>query len=89
VQAVLPGATATEFWDVAGLPVENLPKGFVMTTEDMVDAALAGLNQGELVTIPSLPNQSDWNAYESARQAMRPNLSLTAPAERYHLARQV
>src|SRR5271165_4115362 len=25
VQAVLPGATATEFWDVAGLPVHNLP----------------------------------------------------------------
>src|SRR6267378_2633399 len=24
VQAVLPGATATEFWDIAGLPVSNL-----------------------------------------------------------------
>jgi short-subunit dehydrogenase len=89
VQAVLPGATATEFWDIAGLPVENLPEGFVMATEDMVDAALAGLNQGELVTIPALPHQSDWNAFESARQALRPNLSRTAPAERYHLARQI
>ena len=29
VQAVLPGATATEFWDIAGLPVRNLPTGIV------------------------------------------------------------
>jgi short-subunit dehydrogenase len=49
----------------------------------MVDAAIAGLNQGELVTIPSLPDVADWNAYESARQALMPNLSRTTPAERY------
>jgi hypothetical protein len=28
----------------------------VMPVEDMVDAALAGLDQGELVTIPGLHN---------------------------------
>jgi short-subunit dehydrogenase len=87
VQAVLPGATATEFWDVAGLPVENLQKGTVMTAEDMVDAALSGLEQGELVSIPSLPNQSDWNAFESARNALKPNLSHAAPAPRYQVGR--
>jgi short-subunit dehydrogenase len=87
VQVVLPGATATEFWDIAGLPIENLPKGFVMSSEDMVDAALAGLDLGELVTIPALPNQSDWNAFESARQALKPNLSLANPAKRYHIVR--
>ena len=27
VQAVLPGATATEFWDIAGFPVHNFPAG--------------------------------------------------------------
>src|SRR6202012_2180655 len=48
VQAVLPGATATEFWDIAGTPVAHLPQEIVMTTEDMVDAALSGLAQGEL-----------------------------------------
>src|SRR5262245_22989922 len=41
VQAVLPGATATELWDKAGHPVTNLPQEIVMSTEDMVDAALA------------------------------------------------
>ncbi|WP_239014768.1 SDR family NAD(P)-dependent oxidoreductase [Archangium violaceum] len=55
VQAVLPGATRTEFWDIAGAPVHTLPNEIVMSASDMVGAALAGLDQGELVTIPSLP----------------------------------
>lgn len=44
VQVVLPGATATNFWAVAGRPVERLPQEIVMSAEDMVDAALAGLD---------------------------------------------
>ena len=88
IQAVLPGATATEFWASAGLPVENLPAAIVMTADDMVDAALAGLDLGELVTIPSLPDAADWDAYEAARRALGPSLSLAAPARRY-TARQL
>jgi hypothetical protein len=83
VQAVLPGATATEFWDIAGTPIQYLPEGIVMPAGDMVDAALAGLAQGELVTIPALPNKADWNAFESARATLGPQLSLAAPAARY------
>lgn len=83
VQVVLPGATATEFWDVAGLPVSNLPETMVMTTQNLVDAALAGLAQGEKVTIPSLPDSLDWDAYETARLALGPNLSHSSPAPRY------
>lgn len=89
VQAVLPGATATEFWDVAGLPVENLPKEIVMTAENMVDAALAGLDQGELVTIPALPLQADWDAFETARRGMSGKLSSARPAQRYGVAATV
>lgn len=89
VQAVLPGATATEFWDVAGLPSSNLPKEIVMSAEDMVDAALAGLAQGELVTIPALPDIADWNAFEEARRALSPGLSRATPAARYRTAGQV
>lgn len=85
VQVVLPGATATEFWDIAGLPVNNLPEAMVMTTENLVDAALAGLAQGEAVTIPSLPDSADWDTYESARLALGPNLSHREPAARYGL----
>jgi short-subunit dehydrogenase len=88
VQTVLPGATATEFWGIAGTPVEHLPTQIVMTAEDMVDAALAGLDQGELVTIPSLPDAADWQAADDARRALGPNLSRTAPAERYCVGRK-
>jgi uncharacterized protein len=82
-QAVLPGATATEFWDIAGLPVHNLRPDIVMSVGDMVDAALAGLDLGELVTIPSLPEIEDWKAFEAARQKLIPNLSRARAAARY------
>jgi len=85
VQAVLPGATATEFWDIAGTPVAHLPGEIVMKAEDMVDAALAGLDQGEVFTVPSLPEAADWQAYEAARQKLMPNLSRSAPAARYRV----
>ncbi|MCU1739802.1 MULTISPECIES: SDR family NAD(P)-dependent oxidoreductase [Pseudomonas] len=83
VQAVLPGAISTEFWDIAGLPIQHLPGDIVMNSDDLVDAALAGLALGELVTIPSLPNIADWQAFEQARQALKPNLSHKVPAARY------
>src|SRR5579859_255011 len=88
VQAVLPGATATDFWDIAGTPIHYLPGEIVMMATDMVDASLVGLDMGELVTIPSLPDAADWNAYEAARQILKPNLSHAQPADRY-MARSV
>jgi uncharacterized protein len=86
VQVVLPGATATDFWGIAGMPVERLPVEWVMPAGEMVDAALAGLDQGELVTLPSLPDLADWKAYERARQALFPNLSRSSAAYRYRVA---
>jgi short-subunit dehydrogenase len=83
VQAVVPGATHTDFWQIAGTPVEHLPGEIVMPAEDLVDASLAGFDQGERVTIPSLPDLADWEAYEAARQKLLPNLSRKAPAARY------
>src|SRR5262245_65741998 len=86
VQAVLPGATATDFWDIAGQPVHQLPAAIVMSADDMVDAALAGLDQGEVVTIPSLADKADWDRYEAARRAMFGKLSSAVPAPRYNIA---
>ena len=83
VQAVLPGATSTGFWDRAGLPVHHLPGETVMTAEEMVDAALTGLDQDELITIPSLPDAADWQKFNAARLALAPNLSHKHPAARY------
>jgi short-subunit dehydrogenase len=54
-----------------------------MSAEDMVDAALAGFDQGEFVTIPALPDVEQWQSYEAARQALIPNLSRAEPAGRY------
>ncbi|WP_028216357.1 SDR family NAD(P)-dependent oxidoreductase [Paraburkholderia oxyphila] len=83
VQAVLPGATATDFWQTGGLPVEHLPESIVMSATDMVDAALTGFDRGELVTIPSLHAGEEWEAFEAARQTMAPHLSSNVPASRY------
>ncbi|WP_296107247.1 SDR family oxidoreductase [uncultured Agrobacterium sp.] len=85
-QAVLPGATRTDFWALGGLPVEHLPAEIVMQAEDMVDAALAGLDQGETSTIPALRDIDLWNAYEAARLALGPQLSDTRPAPRFTTA---
>jgi uncharacterized protein len=57
-----------------------------MDVEDMVDAALVGLDRGETVTIPSLPDFGDWDAYDAARQKLIPNLSRSSPAVRYQRA---
>ena len=89
VQAVLPGATATEFWDVAGTPVHQLPAQIVMSADDLVDAALAGLDLGETVTIPSLANKAEWDRHEAARRAMSGKLSSAIPAPRYNMRRRV
>jgi short-subunit dehydrogenase len=86
IQAVLPGAVATNFWDASGGSLDNLPSKMVMQSTDLVDAALAGLDLGELVTIPSLPDAADWEVYEAARQKLIPNLSLSASPTRYRVA---
>ncbi|ABQ35369.1 SDR family oxidoreductase [Bradyrhizobium sp. BTAi1] len=83
VQVVLPGATGTEFWDIAGLPASNLPKEWVMSAADLVDAALRGLDRGEFATVPSLADGAEFEAWEAARQTMLPHLSSAVVAERY------
>ena len=86
VQAVLPGATRTEIWERAGGSIDNLPAEMVMEVDEMVDAALAGLDAGEQITIPALPNLADWEAFTNARLAMTPNLSRNHAADRYRIA---
>ena len=86
IQAVLPAATATEFWELAGTPVSQLPQHIVMTPENLVDAALVGLDQGELITIPVLQDGSVWDKFEAARRAMSSQLGGTTPSKRYQLA---
>jgi short-subunit dehydrogenase len=83
VQAVLPGVTRTEIWERSGIDATQIPADMVMEAGEMVDAALSGLDQGELITIPSLPNLSEWESYVAARHTMAPNLSRSQAATRY------
>lgn len=84
VQAVLPGITRTPIWTEEQLA--GIPAHMVMDVEEMVDAALAGLDLGEAITIPALPDIAQLDAYLAARAALRPNLSLAHAAPRYGLA---
>ncbi|MFM9383368.1 SDR family NAD(P)-dependent oxidoreductase [Pseudomonas sp. UV AK001] len=83
VQAVLPGVTRTEIWARSGFDASGIPAEMVMEAGEMVDAALSGLDQGELVTIPSLPDANEWQAFVAARHVMAPNLSHSSAASRY------
>jgi uncharacterized protein len=83
VQVVAPPAVDTDFWNKAGLPVSNLPAGAVMKPQDLVDAALKGLDRGETWVFPSLPEQAVWDDHQKTRQALVGGLMNGALAARY------
>ncbi len=83
IQAVLPGATRTDIWNGSGVELHQLPEEILMDVDEMVDAALAGFDHGESVTIPSLPDVADWQRLLAAREALKPNLSRQHAADRY------
>lgn len=83
VQAVLPGLTRTEIFERAGKSIHELPAEMLMEVDDLVLAALRGLDAGELVTIPSVEDMQLWQTYEEARIAILPFISLNKPASRY------
>lgn len=85
VQTVLPGLTRTEIFQRSGRSMDDLPVERVMSVEDLVDAALSGLDNGESVTIPSLENKALWDNFEQQRRALHPYLSRNKPAARYQL----
>ena len=83
LQAVLPGFTRTEIFDRAGKSINDIPAEKMMEVEDLVAAALSGLDAGELITIPSVEEMSLWQKLDEARGAMIPYISLNKPASRY------
>ncbi|OLY72790.1 AraC family transcriptional regulator [Pseudomonas sp. ATCC PTA-122608] len=85
VQIVLPGSTATEIWDESGIPLSALQQESIMTTEHLVDAALAGLDQGETITWPSVADGSLWDTYDAARGALFAATQTGKPAPRYEI----
>jgi uncharacterized protein len=59
VQLVLPSFTATDIWELAGVPLSRLDQTVIMSAENCVDAALAGLELrcGAHETAGGLSNQ--------------------------------
>jgi short-subunit dehydrogenase len=81
VQAVLPAATRTKIWERSGRDIEQIPG--VMDVDELVDAALLGFDRREPITIPPLPDEESWKAFEAARLAMQPGFRQEHPAPRY------
>jgi len=86
VQAVLPGFTRTEIFDRVGGSFDNIPQDRVMEVNDLVEAALAGFDQGELITVPSAEDENLVKAYQEARFALGGQASRDRPASRYGVA---
>ena len=87
VQLVLPASTATDLWDIAGIPISALDPATVMTVENCVDAALAGLDLGETVTLPSVEDAPALlETYDAARMGLLGASQTGKPASRYNIA---
>jgi uncharacterized protein len=84
VQAVLPAGTYTEIWDRAGIDISSFPA--MMKVDDLVDAALAGFDRRELVTIPPLQDAARWEALDGARQTLLGDINQAQVAARYQAA---
>jgi uncharacterized protein len=87
VQLVLPATTATEIWDVSGAGMKALDPATIMTAEDCVDAALAGLDRREAVTLPSVEDPQLWAAFDDARVKLFAASRTGKPASRYGVGR--
>jgi short-subunit dehydrogenase len=83
VQLVLPGATATDLWDISGVPLSALDPAHVMSVDDCVDAALVGLDLGEKITMPSLEDNTLLAQYDASRLALFAASQSSRPASRY------
>lgn len=82
-QLVIPGAMRTGFWAGSGVDLSVFPDESIMESETAAAAALAGLDAGERVTIPSLPDVADWQAFEQACATLAGGVSRSVAAARY------
>ncbi|AZO22271.1 MULTISPECIES: SDR family oxidoreductase [unclassified Mesorhizobium] len=83
VQSVVPGPIRTEFWDASGISLDRINQDWVMSADDLVDAALAGFAQGETVTAPGLADAAGLDTYLGARDQFYGSLFAAKPAARY------
>ncbi|WP_041942802.1 SDR family NAD(P)-dependent oxidoreductase [Variovorax paradoxus] len=83
VQLVLPAATATDIWELSGVPMSALAEGTIMAAEDCVDAALAGLDLGEPITLPSVNDATLLATFVDTSAKLFGASQTSKPAARY------
>jgi uncharacterized protein len=86
LQLVFPATTATELWDRSGVPLATLNQASIMSAENLVDAALAGFDKGESITLPSVADASLWDKFDEARSKLFAATQTGQTAPRYRAA---
>lgn len=86
IQAVLPVASATEIGRSPFFHTRSCPPRPSFSPEDAVDAALVGLDRGELVTIAPLQDGDEWTRCQAARRALSQHFDNSLPAPRYRIS---
>ena len=80
VQVCLPGVIKTEFHEVQGMDLSQMPR---MSPEELARASLAGLRLGEVVCVPALEDPAALQRIDEANQAALAVSRSTSVAPRY------
>jgi uncharacterized protein len=85
VQALCPGVVRTEFHERVGADPGRFPAEIVMTPEDVVRASLAGLEQGEVICVPTLVDLSLLAQVEESQRRLFEQSRGGSLAQRYRV----
>lgn len=83
IQAVLPGPINTELFRSQGMDASFVPDSAFISAEALVDAALAGFDAGEEITMPTLVDESIWADMETLRTRFAADIFGGRVAPRY------
>lgn len=86
IQAVLPGPVRTEFFKAQGMDDSVFPSSAYISVDQMVAAAMKGLEAGEQVTIPTLKDVTIWKQMEELRKSFLGDVIGGEVASRYGAA---
>jgi len=83
VQLVLPGPVQTEFFSSQGMDGSVFPASSYLSADQLVDAAMSGLEKGEAISIPSLQDMAVWEDVEDLRKQFLARTLSGVVADRY------
>lgn len=81
VQALCPGIVRTEFHQVAGRDISQVP--LMLEPDEVVSASLAGLQLGEVVCVPALDDVAALADLDTARARIFAGVRISVLADRY------